>query len=92
MSDDVEILRGFISAEEAIVHLKDMMRQEHRWGNDMNVRAIVAAIAAIAAQDEDAAWCAECGVKLENVRPGKHQHPLCSQAPQEQVEADDAPR
>lgn len=26
------------------------------------------------------AWCAECGVKLENVRPGKHQHPTCSQA------------
>jgi hypothetical protein len=29
---------------------------------------------------EDDAWCAECGVKLENVRPGKHQHPTCSQA------------
>ena len=29
---------------------------------------------------EDAAWCAECGVKLETVRPGKHQHPTCSQA------------
>ena len=29
---------------------------------------------------EDAAWCAECGVKLEIVRPGKHQHPTCSQA------------
>ena len=26
---------------------------------------------------EDDAWCAECGVKLENVRPGKHQHPTC---------------
>jgi hypothetical protein len=24
---------------------------------------------------EDDAWCAECGVKLEAVRPGKHQHP-----------------
>lgn len=29
---------------------------------------------------EDDAWCAECGVKLENVRPGKYQHPTCSQA------------
>ena len=29
---------------------------------------------------EDDAWCAECGAKLENVRPGKHQHPTCSQA------------
>ena len=29
---------------------------------------------------EDDAWCAECGVKLETVRPGKHQHPTCSQA------------
>ena len=29
---------------------------------------------------EEDAWCAECGVKLENVRPGKHQHPTCSQA------------
>ena len=30
--------------------------------------------------DEDDAWCAECGAKLETVRPGKHQHPTCSQA------------
>lgn len=29
---------------------------------------------------EDDAWCAECGVELESVRPGKHQHPTCSQA------------
>ena len=29
---------------------------------------------------EDDAWCAECGAKLETVRPGKHQHPTCSQA------------
>ena len=29
---------------------------------------------------EEDARCAECGVKLENVRPGKHQHPTCSQA------------
>ncbi len=29
---------------------------------------------------EDDAWCGECGVKLESVRPGKHQHPVCSAA------------
>lgn len=29
---------------------------------------------------EDDARCAECGAKLETVRPGKHQHPTCSQA------------
>lgn len=28
----------------------------------------------------DDARCAECGAKLETVRPGKHQHPTCSQA------------
>jgi hypothetical protein len=44
----------------------------------------VAALAAMAAQGEDDAWCAECGVKLENVRPGKHQHPICSQAAPQQ--------
>ena len=31
--------------------------------------------------DAGDAWCAECGVKLETVRPGKHQHPTCSQQP-----------
>lgn len=36
---------------------------------------------------EDDAWCAECGVKLEPVRPGKHQHPICSQAEDPQVRA-----
>lgn len=38
-------------------------------------------------EGEDDAWCAECGVKLENVRPGKHQHPTCSQAAPHQPEA-----
>jgi hypothetical protein len=37
---------------------------------------------------EDDAWCAECGVKLENVRPGKHQHPTCSQAALQQPAAE----
>lgn len=35
----------------------------------------------------DDAWCPECGVKLENVRPGKHQHPTCSQAVTQQSAA-----
>ena len=39
---------------------------------------LAAEIEALRAEDD--AWCAECGVKLENVRPGKHQHPICSQA------------
>lgn len=36
---------------------------------------------------EDDAWCAECGAKLETVRPGKHQHPTCSQAALQQPAA-----
>lgn len=51
----------------------------------------VAALAAMAARGEDDAWCAECGVKLENVRPGKRQHPICSQAAPQQPGASRGP-
>lgn len=57
-----------------------------------SIRAITRALTRSAPSDEggqgeDDAWCAECGVKLENVRPGKHQHPTCSQAAPHQPEA-----
>jgi hypothetical protein len=57
----------------------------YQWVSDA-LNAITAALrtkqpAASEGDDGDGvANCAECGAFLESVRPGKHQHPTCSQA------------
>lgn len=67
------------SAVDAVVRELDQAREQ--------VERLSLDIQQMTVRPADGARCAECDALLEEVRPGKHQHPDCPQAPSATVEA-----
>ncbi len=79
---DTDKLRALL--REAIPHLRDAAEPYEDDGSNEPLelaRRIEDELEA-ALSEQPEARCAECGAELELVRPGKHQHPTCSQAEQ----------